>query len=151
MGEARVEIVDSSDPDLIGTAWSTDDDGNHYTVEGLTFARLRAINARRCARWHPGFPSHEDGWTGSDWSNAMGGECGEAQNVVKKLRRIDMGMQGNVDPEQEELIKQLGDEIADTVIYADLLAEYYGINLQEAIVRKFNFISEREEFPERLP
>ena len=50
----------------------------------LTFAHLSVVNRKRCRRWHGG---DSEGWTGSDWSNAMCGEAGEAANVVKKLRR----------------------------------------------------------------
>lgn len=56
----------------------------------------------------------------------MAGEMGETCNAVKKLRRGD----GNVEA--------VADEIADTIIYADLLCERLGINLEHAIIRKFN-------------
>ena len=108
---------------------------------------LRIINAKRLERWHG--PNTEP-WLGVDWSNAMGGECGEAQNVVKKLRRLETGTRAQDQPSFPELQKKLADEIADTIIYADLLASYYGIDLIEAIIRKFNFVSIREGFPERL-
>lgn len=114
----------------------------------LTFGRLSEINGRRCQRWHPGFPN--DAWTGADWANAMQGEAGEAGNVVKKLRRAELNTQGALDPTVAVLRDQLGDEIADTVIYADLLAQYYGLDLAVCIARKFNAVSEREGFPERL-
>lgn len=149
MGEARMTIIDSSDPDVIGTTWATDDDGNHYTVDGLTFERVEGINVARCKRWHPDFPN--DGWTGADWSNAMAGEAGEACNVVKKLRRNDLNLKAAVDPERDVLVEHLADELADTFLYLQLLAAHYSIDLPAAIVRKFNAISEREGFPERLP
>lgn len=119
----------------------------------LTFARLSRVNRARARRWHDGFP-HREGpheWTGADWSNAMCGEAGETANVVKKLRRQETNLRGAVDPDFRVLIEKLGDEIADTLIYADLLATYYGVDLAAAIVRKFNAISEREGLPERLP
>lgn len=118
--------------------------------------RLREVNARRCARWHG--PDTEP-WTGADWSNAMCGEAGEAANVVKKLRRIETGTAHagraagdapGTGPDYEELVAALAHELADTVIYADLLAEHYGIHLPGSIVAKFNLVSIREGFPERL-
>ena len=45
---------------------------------------------------------------------------------------------------------QLTDEIADTALYLDLLAARAGIDLGAAIVRKFNRVSEKHGFPERL-
>lgn len=117
----------------------------------LTFRALRVVNVERCKVWHPGFGTGTGDWNGADWSNAMQGEAGEAGNFVKKLRRQDTGFRGAADPDRSVLLEKLGDEIADTAIYLDLLAEYYGINMAEAVVRKFNAISVREGLPQRLP
>jgi NTP pyrophosphatase (non-canonical NTP hydrolase) len=116
----------------------------------LTFAQVSDVNRQRCTRWHGGFP-REDEWTGADWSNAMCGEAGEAANVVKKLRRLETGIAGADDPPREELLAMLADEIADTYAYLDLLATYYDINLADAVVSKFNRVSAKQGFPERLP
>jgi hypothetical protein len=51
--------------------------------------RLRELNVKRMVRWHKN--AHHT-WTGADWSNAMQGEAGEAGKVVKKLRRIETGI-----------------------------------------------------------
>lgn len=72
-------------------------------------------------------------WTLADWSNAMCGEAGEAANIVKKIRR------GDIDP---ELIRKLGDELADLSAYIDLLAFHADIDLDAAIERKYNQLSE---------
>jgi NTP pyrophosphatase (non-canonical NTP hydrolase) len=109
--------------------------------------QLRDTNIKRCARWHG--PDTE-AWTGADWSNAMCGEAGEAANVVKKLRRHETRTGAANSVSVEVLRTKLGAELADTLIYADLLAHHYGIDLQAAVVAKFNFVSEREGFPERL-
>lgn len=122
-------------------------------MSDVSLRALRETNTARCARWHG--PDTEP-WTLADWSNAMGGEAGEAQNVVKKIRRIDTGTdrpQGRfLSPadERQRLVNALATELADVVIYADLLAAHAGIDLAAAIVSKFNIISEREGFPERL-
>jgi NTP pyrophosphatase (non-canonical NTP hydrolase) len=42
-----------------------------------------------------------------------------------------------------ENIEVIAQELADTVLYADLLAARLGINLGEAIRDKFNIVSER--------
>jgi NTP pyrophosphatase (non-canonical NTP hydrolase) len=114
----------------------------------LELSRLREVNVARCARWHG--PDSEP-WVVSDWTNAMCGEAGEAANVAKKIRRQTTGAVNAGDPEMADLIEMLGAELADTVIYADLVAAHMGIDLAAAIADKFNVVSERHGFPERLP
>ena len=98
----------------------------------LTFQRLRKKNVKRC---RIAFHKVED-WSPCDWATAMGGECGEACNLTKKMLRGDRG--GPKD------IQELGKEIADVVVYADLLAAAAGINLENAIIHKFNEVSDRK-------
>jgi NTP pyrophosphatase (non-canonical NTP hydrolase) len=113
----------------------------------LTFDLLRAANLARCGRWHPGGVND---WSLSDWTVAMMGEAGEAANVVKKLNRERDEIGGNVDT-ADELRAKLAHELADTLIYLDLLAAHEGIDLAQAVADKFNIVSERMGFPERLP
>lgn len=108
---------------------------------------LREKGNTRRDRWHT--PETEP-WTGADWSNAMCGEAGEAANVVKKIRRIETGTGSAAPLELVELRVMLAHELADTIAYADLLAQHYGIDLRRAIAEKFNIVSEREGFPERI-
>lgn len=91
-------------------------------------------------------------WSVADWSNAAAGEMGEVCNEVKKLKRIETGMQqhGNVPVSREAAIARVGKEIGDTTIYLNLLAARCGLTLQECIRVAFNGVSEREGFPERL-
>lgn len=114
---------------------------------GLSLGALRRANVRRARRWHA---DDDAGWTGADWSNAMCGEAGEAANVVKKLRRSETGKQGRNDPPPDVLRSMLGAELADTIIYADLLAEHYDIDLTAAVIEKFNAVSDREGFPDKI-
>jgi NTP pyrophosphatase (non-canonical NTP hydrolase) len=146
---ARCWRVDNAGPlsgVFPGDGWPS---GETMGTADLSFGDLSKINRQRCVRWHPGFPT-DDEWTGADWSNAMCGEAGEAANVVKKLRRVECSLQGRADPPPPELLVRLGEELADTIIYADLLASKYGVDLPAAIVRKFNAVSIREGLPERL-
>lgn len=108
---------------------------------------LREKGNSRRDRWHT--PDTEP-WTGADWSNAMCGEAGEAANVVKKLRRIETGTGSPDGPTEFELLGMLADELGDVIAYADLLAQHYDIDLRAAIARKFNAVSIREGFPERI-
>lgn len=81
----------------------------------------------------------------------MCGEAGEAANVIKKIRRHETGLGDSANtPPMDELIQNLEAELADVIIYADLLADFYGINLEDAIKEKFNHTSKINGFPERL-
>src|SRR5437016_4810865 len=94
----------------------------------LDFATLRDINVARCNEvFH-----HLQEWSATDWACAFAGETGEACNKIKKLRRGD-----------PIAIEDIGDEIADAIIYADLLAASLGIDLAEAVRRKFNRDSQK--------
>lgn len=113
----------------------------------LEFQELRKANVSRKNRWH----GTADTWTGADWSNAMAGETGEACNIVKKLRRHETGTGTMYNtPDQDILLKQLAEELADVVTYCDLLAHFYGIDLGDAIIAKFNKVSAAQDFPEHL-
>lgn len=129
----------------------------------MNLYELRTQNISRMHRWHDG----GEPWTGADWSNAMCGEAGEGANVVKKLRRIATGLWptnkypgdspeqidvGKLSAEEAHpvLVEMLANELADVITYADLLAAFYGIDLELAIVKKFNRVSLKQGFPERL-
>ncbi len=118
----------------------------HDTDDRLSFATLRRINLERCGHWHPTGLTE---WSLSDWAVAFMGEAGEALNVVKKLKRDGDAVTGN-DDTRDELIAKLGEELADTIIYADLLAARAGIDLGRAVVEKFNKKSVELGFRERL-
>ncbi len=114
---------------------------------GLTLAEVIDANRQRCKRWHD---ADTEPWTGADWSNAMCGEAGEAANVVKKLRRHETRTSPQGGPDEAALRAALGHEIADTILYALLLGDHYAIDVVEALIDKFNLVSERQGFPERL-
>lgn len=54
------------------------------------------------------------------------------------------------DEAYNELLGKLADELADVILYADLLARKADIDLDVVIRRKFNRVSEAQGFPERL-
>lgn len=120
--------------------------------DGLSFEDLRKANSTRCVRWHKGGIEE---WSVTDWATAVTGELGEACNAIKKLRRIECGAQNINDPDRQltevsQAVASIGEELADTLIYLDLLALRLGIDLEAEVVRKFNATSERYSFPERL-
>ena len=118
-------------------------------MKQLTFETLNQINCSRALRWHP---QGIDEWSVNDWLAAFGGEAGEALSAGKKHRRLLSGIQqhGDVPDGLFDAEAKILEELADAVIYADLVATRLGRSLADAIVAKFNAISEREGFPERL-
>lgn len=106
-----------------------------------TFEGFSDINLHRCQSL-VGFNHNLGDWSLSDWMTATFGELGEAANVAKKLNRIRDGIPGNTETE-DELREMLADEIADTFIYLDLLAQSQGIKLGEAVERKFRRTSKK--------
>jgi len=98
----------------------------------LTFEELRTANSNRQDEWE----------AGTEFSlvylgNAIAGECGEACNIIKKLERQRLGARGRTASNEE-----LAQELADVIIYADLIARKIGVDLGEAVRTKFNLTSE---------
>lgn len=93
-----------------------------------TFQDLRRVNVARCNEvFHP---LHS--WSETDWACAAAGEMGELCNLIKKRRRGEP-----VHP------TEVAKEIADVVIYLDLLAARMGIDVGQAVADKFNEVSIR--------
>lgn len=128
----------------------------------LSFEELRETNlARLAAAW----PT-EDPWEPWDWTNAIAGEVGEAcaeglalltalsakagvaANLTKKMNRVwpagQFTQSWNKPEDQriEELSERLAGELADVVIYADLLASKLGRSLGDCVRQKFNHKSD---------
>lgn len=111
---------------------------------GLTFERFRKANVTRCLRWHPlGIQS----WSASDWLTAITGELGELASLVKMMNRERDGLPGNKFCPTKQMV---ADEIADVFTYLDLLAASMNIDMEVAVISKFNEISQRVGFPDRL-
>lgn len=90
--------------------------------------RFREANVARCTTaYHP-----IGDWNPLEWGAAAAGELGELLNMLKKMR---LGK-----PIQKIDIAR---EIADTITYLDLLAFVFDINIEQALVEKFNLVSDR--------
>jgi NTP pyrophosphatase (non-canonical NTP hydrolase) len=114
----------------------------------LSLQELRYANVARAEKWHDG----AEPWSLADWSNALAGEVGEACNVVKKIRRLETGTPKSRPDERDRhrLVSMLAGELADTMIYLDLLAHAAGVDLGCAVRDKFNHTSEAFGFEDRL-
>jgi len=104
------------------------------------FQKLSEANRARQFEWDEG-----QKFTPMFFSNALAGEVGEVCNIVKKHERTRLGLKGKT-----ATIEQLADEIADVIIYAEILAATCNIDLGEAVKSKFNKTSEELGFKTRL-
>lgn len=111
-----------------------------------SISEISRINLQRCLRWHP---QGINSWSLSDWATALAGEVGELCNVVKKLNRERDGLPGNKIG-GSDLRAALEKECADVYLYLDLFCAAAGLDLASAVKAKFNEVSERVGFPERL-
>ena len=94
----------------------------------MSFDKLRAANAKRQKEWD------RDGQiTLSYRGTELGGEVGEALNIIKKLERERLGIRGS-----RATVEDLAEELADVIICCDLIAMATGIDLKDAVERKFN-------------
>jgi len=92
-------------------------------------------------------------WDTADWFTALMGELGEAANFAKKIKRLeDSGGHLPIENvnEYNRLHDELEKELADTFCYLDLLATSLDINLEKAVISKWNEISERKGYPVKL-
>lgn len=114
----------------------------------LTFDALRMANVTRIPLFrgrlgqvaHPpekwrdfGVPGSD--WTPAQWLQAVVGELGELANVMKKNDRGDLTEAGF-----RMMARQ---EIADVLIYLDILAYQLGADLGQCALDTFNDVSER--------
>jgi NTP pyrophosphatase (non-canonical NTP hydrolase) len=115
-----------------------------YGTDGLTFNTLRQANIQRLPLFKDKKGRVVHNKTGSDWSpatwlQAVVGELGEYANLRKKVERGDLTL--------DEARPELAKELADVIIYLDILAFQLDIDLGKAVMSKWNEVSERIEVP----
>ena len=114
---------------------------NTHNLKSLDFRVLRAANLARLPQFKNkhGDLAHSasDGsdWSPAQWLQAVTGELGEYANIRKKYERGDFG--------EEEFFGFAKEELADVVIYLDILAYQLGVDLGGAVIDKFNRVSKR--------
>jgi len=112
-----------------------------YHTDGLTFNTLRGGNRARLPEFKnsKGKKAHskKDGsdWSPAQWLQAVVGELGEYANKRKKYERGDITA--------AEFKEEAKKELADVVVYLDILAFQLGIDLGQAVMDKFNEVSVR--------
>lgn len=117
----------------------------------ITIKNMQKINAIRARKWHHGDLSQ---WSLLEWAGAMAGEAGEACNVAKKIRRLDLALpnkESGLDSSNIHALRfKLAQECADTIIYAMLTMSALDIDAETVIKGVFNKKSIEYGFPETL-
>ena len=104
-----------------------------YGTDGLTFNVLREANRRRQQEW-PGNEKADVAFSAIE----VAGEAGEVSEAVKKFLRAERGIKGSTATKED-----IAAEMGDLLVSLDLLADRLGIDLGEAVRRKFNATSEK--------
>jgi NTP pyrophosphatase (non-canonical NTP hydrolase) len=147
----RIDTQTTAETDFVAPASPHTPAGYVFNLldgDNLNFGHLRTTNAARCNTcYHP-----INSWSPTDWGCAVGGEAGELLNKVKKLRRLEDGLDKpyNVGVDRNLLMLAISKEAADTVIYTDLLMTRLGMSLGFAILTKFNETSDQYSFPAKF-
>lgn len=117
----------------------------------MELSRFQRLNEQRAKRWHNGDSSQ---WNLLEWTAAMCGEAGEAANVAKKIRRLDLHLpnkEAGIDKSDLAKLKHhLANECADTIIYALIIMSELGVDASESVREVFNKKSEEYGFPEKI-
>lgn len=144
-GEAAnvVKKLRRNETGTAGYTWDTVPVGHVVPGSGVIIDKRSHFPA---AGWHVTFKRDEGAFSGEEWV------CFHSGADAVPIRLTEHGLEYPIPhPNTSQLRIQLGHEIADTILYALLLADHYGIDVAEAVVEKFNLVSVRQGFPERLP
>jgi NTP pyrophosphatase (non-canonical NTP hydrolase) len=101
----------------------------------MDFGQLRKANIERLKEIHRATLD----WTIGDWGCAAAGEMGELCNFLKKVRRGE-----------EIACRDVADEIADVIVYLDIIAHQFNIDLGGAVRTKFNATSDKYGSPTKI-
>ena len=77
------------------------------------------------------------------FTTAAAGELGELCNLIKKLERAKVGGPdiGHTSKLKDITPEKLEDEFGGLLIYIDLLASFFNVDLDAAIIKTFNRVS----------
>lgn len=106
----------------------------------FNWKRFSALNAQRCES-PDGYNDKRGNWTIFEWLAKAAGEMGEVLEAEKKVQRVERAPpSGPIDLPalKAKGRKALFYEIADVVIYLDLVCSFLGVSLPELVIDKFN-------------
>jgi NTP pyrophosphatase (non-canonical NTP hydrolase) len=86
------------------------------------------------------------------WTNAIAGEFGEALAVYLQICNLSKKMtRGDFNEHTLPNMKlKMAIELADVVTYVDLLLDHLGYNMEDVLRHKFNEVSQRVGYKEKL-
>ena len=129
----------------------------------VTLEEFHKLNRQRCEECFRPL----DEWSANDYVAASVGELGELANLLKKVHRAGLDADWVKNANRYDLTPELdrnglqlngsllrfnlGEEIADTIIYLDLLAHRLGIDLPSVMVDKFNEVTAKMGGKTMLP
>lgn len=119
------------------------------TSPPLTFALLRRQNITRCDAWPQ--PLHRS--TPSDLACAVATEVGQLCEQIGRLRQhLQVTCPSKFRSAlAAEITARIGQELADLVLFADLLAARLDLPMDEILAARFNSVSEQLGSPVKLP
>jgi NTP pyrophosphatase (non-canonical NTP hydrolase) len=97
----------------------------------MKFEDLRNANIERQREW-PGDDKADVAFRAIE----VAGEFGEVAEAIKKFLRAERGISGST-----ATLEDVADEMADSIIALDLLANQLDLDLGAAVARKFNMTS----------
>jgi hypothetical protein len=118
----------------------------------MDITKFQEINAQRAKRWHN---DGKTNWNMLEWAGAMCGESGEAANVAKKIRRLDMNLpnkeKGLDKSNLRDLQLKCAMEVADSIIYGLIMMSELDVDASVMLAHVFDEKSIEYGFPERAP
>lgn len=118
----------------------------------MDISKFQQVMESRTKKWHNDGTTN---WTLLEWAGAMCGESGEAANIAKKIRRLDMNLPnkeaGIPKSDIVNLKAKLACEVADSIIYGIIILSELEVDASTILADVFNFKSTEYGFPERAP
>lgn len=111
---------------------------SRMTVGDLSFHELRGANIMRNAEY-PNSDKADLCFRGLEFA----GEAGELASKIKKLVRYNRDIPGNSQPDINEILRDIEDEMGDAMTTLDLLAMHLNIDLAAVTRNKFNKVSRK--------
>lgn len=98
-----------------------------------TLTALRNANLVRDVEWNSAAERISIAWR----ANEFAGELGELANLVKKIARVRMKLK-HAPVDENALLSQAADELADVLICLDLLAMDLGLNTRDILLKSLD-------------
>lgn len=112
--------------------------------------RLREVNTARCYSPEGFKHDKDDDWTILEWAAVIAGEAGEIIGAAKKLRCREKKLGGAQFVDPIEGMQATREEVADVILYCDLLLAIMDADFEQTVKDKFNKTSATHGMPFKL-